>query len=613
MSQINEIIADYLSAPNTDFAIMISGEWGCGKSHYIRHDFIDLVKGIEIPETADKDKKQKKAKYNPAFISLYGVSSAEDFEYRVFCGINSWAEKGIIRVGGALVAKGASFFGIELGKKDSSAITFVGENRVLVFDDLERICDDKIPVKEVLGLINSYAEHTHRKVIIVCNEEHFLEDADLRDDYLKYKEKSVRFTYTYKANVESVYDAMVSELAESEYSDYLRITKPEVLSLFSLGGNTNLRTLKFFIDTFKEIYNTALGAKYEKQIISSYVLSFMLYAIEQKAGHSKDELESLDTSKYKIDTSFFRSFRQDNEVQQEGEEMNYPSKFEQKYQTVFSQFRPNRMFVDYIFSGYLDKEALMNDIAAIVADFDRQVLTPEGKVYRSLSMMTLIKDEDVKPLIEEMLSYVKADKYNLYDLLNVYALLLKYDYWKIVGFELTDDIDAEFTASMDRQQSRHLFNNMFEVRTPYFENTTDSQRQYQKYTAMKKHATGINWQAKKKRDITEGEVYVQVAKEGNLEKLRKYRDSSDSRISVEGIDWKEIVSILLTASNPVACEVCDDIITFVPDGGVVSPDERDRLKAELLPAIEEYFKSDDNRLRRVYINELRNHLNEVLR
>ena len=613
MSQINRIITDYLTAPRTDFAIMISGEWGCGKSHYIRNGFKDLVKSIDVPEADDNKKKQKTAKYNPAFISLYGVSSAEDFEYRVFCGINAWVEKGFIRVGGALVAKGANFFGIELGKKDSSAITFVNENRVLVFDDLERICDDKIPIKEVLGLINSYAEHTHRKVIIVCNEEHFLKDVELRDDYLKYKEKSVRFTYSYEANVELVYDAMVSELPSSEYHDYLRTNKPKVLSLFSLGVNKNLRTLKFFIDTFGEIYSTARGSKYEEQIVSGYVLSFMLYAIEQKAGHSKEDLEALDTSKYKIDTSFFGSLHHETEPKEENKEIDYLSTFEKTYQTVFSQFRPNHIFVEYIFSGYLDKEALEKDIAAIADDFDKQILTPEGKVYRSLNMMTLIKDEDVKPLIEEMLSYVKSDKYNLYDLLNVYALLLKYDYWKIGGFEMTDDIDAEFTASMDRQQSKHLYNNFFEVKTPYFENTTESQWQYQKYTAMKKHAVSINWQSKNKRDVTEGEVYLQVAKEGDLMKLRKYRESSDSRISVVGINWKELVNIILTASNPVACEVCDDIITFVPNGGVIGPDERDRIKVEFLPALDDYFKRDDNRLRRVYINELRNHLIEVLR
>lgn len=153
---------------------MISGEWGCGKSYYMRNRFKDLATSIEVPKTENKGNKKKRITYNPAFISLYGVSSTEDFEYRVFCGINAWAENGFIRTGGAIVAKGAGFFGLEFGKKDSSAITFVNENRVLVFDDLERICEDKIPVKEVLGLMNSYAEHTYRKVIIVCNEEHFL-------------------------------------------------------------------------------------------------------------------------------------------------------------------------------------------------------------------------------------------------------------------------------------------------------------------------------------------------------------------------------------------------------------------------------------------------------
>ena len=593
---------------------MISGEWGCGKSYYLRNRFRDLVKSIYVPIIENKGNK-KRSTYNPAYISLYGVSSTEDFEYRVFCGINAWAENGFIRTGGAIAAKGASIFGLQFGKKDSSAITFVNENRVLVFDDLERICEDKIPVKEVLGLINSYAEHTHRKVIIVCNEEHFLSegyDHKLREDYLKYKEKSVRFTYSYKANVETAYETMVMELSPSEYRDYLNVNKLAILLLFSIGDNKNLRTLKFFIDAFKEIYNTVKGTKYEEQVVSSYLLSFMLYTIEHKDGHSKDELESLDTSKYKIDTSFFSAFRQESEPQQEEKKIDFPTMFEQKYKNVFSQFRSNNLFIDYIFSGYLDKDALKKDVAVIVTEYDRQVLTPEGMVYNSLNMMTTIKDEDVRPKIEEMLSYVKADKYNLYDLLKVYALLLKYDYWKISDFKLTDDIDAEFAASMDRQQTMHLFNRMFEVNTPYFEKTSYSQILFEKYTVLKKHAIDINWQSKQKQDMTAGEEYVQVAKEGNLEKLRKYRETPYSRIPIVGIDWKEIVNIILTAANPVACEVCDDIIFFVPDSSVVTSDERERMNEDLLPAIEDYFKREDNRIRKVYVNELRNHIKDVL-
>lgn len=408
------------------------------------------------------------------------------------------------------------------------------------------------------------------------------------------------------------YDTMLMEMGLSEYCDYLNTNKVAILSLFGIGDNKNLRTLKFFIDAFKEIYNTVKGAKYEDQVVSSYLLSFMLYTIEHKDGHSKDELDSLDTSKYKIDTSFFSAFHQESEQRQEEKKIDFPTMFEQKYKDVFSQFRSNNLFVDYIFSGYLDKDALRKDVAVIEADYDRQVLTSEGRVYQRLNMMTKINDEDVTSLIEEMLSYVKADRYNLYDLLYIYSLLLKYDYWKIDGFELTAEIDAEFRASMDRQKLKHTFNNMFEVRTPYFENTSSDKSQYAKYTALKNHAVSINLLSKKMHEAIVCEGYLQAAKEGNIEKLHKYRESSDSRIPVAGIDWKEIVNIILTASNPVACEVCNDIIFFVPDSSVVPPDERVRMKDELLTALEDYFRSGDNRIRKVYINELRNHIREVL-
>ncbi len=613
MAHLNEIIKDYLVAPETDYAIMISGDWGSGKSYYIHHEFADIVKSIDTPASTDDKKKVKR--YNPAFVPLYGVSSAEDFEYRVFCGINAWAEKGFIRLGGTVLSKGAGFFGIDLGKKDSSSVTFVHDNRVLVFDDLERICEDKIPVKEVLGLINSYAEHTHRKVVIVCNENHFLSESVekvLREDYQKYKEKSVRFTYLYEADMPSVYDAMITKLRDSEYVDFLKKNKTEILSLFSVGGNKNLRTLRFFIDTFQGIYQAVLGAKYEEQIVKTYIVSFMLYSIEQKAGHCKKELQSLDTSKYKFDESFFGSWQKGNE-QPEIEEKDYSSDFEHKYQSVFAQFRPSSIFVDYIFSGYLDVEALKKDIATITIEYDKQILTPEGKVYRKLSSMTNVKDDEVLALIMEMLGYVREDKYNLYDLLNVYALLLKYDYWKIDGFELTEEIDLEFKASMNRQKEKHIFNDMFDVRTPIWDGSDSGSRQYKKYKEIKTEAMHINWQSKKKRDVLGGELFVKTAKEGDVAKLRKYREKEDSRISVTGIDWKEIVDVILNASNPVACEVCDDVMSFIPNGGMVGPEERERIKTELLPPLDEYLEREDNRIRRIYINELRNHLKDVVR
>lgn len=80
--------------------------------------------------------------------------------------------------------------------------------------------------------------------------------------------------------------------------------------------------------------------------------------------------------------------------------------------------------------------------------------------------MSEIEDTEVASLIEDMLKYVKEDKYNLYELLNVYALLLKFDYWKIGGFQLTEKLDEVFLDAIERQRGSHKYNPMFDVSTP---------------------------------------------------------------------------------------------------------------------------------------------------
>lgn len=617
---INGVIRDYLEVPNTDYAIMISGEWGCGKSHYIHHDFEALVKTIAVPVHVSDKKRDKTKYYKPAFVSLYGVSSADDFEYRVFCGVNSWVEKGFIRVGGALLNKGISLFGLEFNKRDAASVTFVGENLVLVFDDLERICDDKIPVKEVLGLINSYAEHTHRKVIIVCNEAEFTDDEakeeaekKKRDDYKKYKEKSVRFTYKFMPDEATVYDAMVKELPASEYKEYLIEQKVSILALFRIGGERNLRTLKFFIDTFGKIFSLIQGVKYGERIIRTYLVSFMLYVCEYKRGHTSKELDSLDLSQYKIDTTFLHKGHYTESSHTEEDPEDYATKFQETYSAVFPEFKPCRLLIDYIETGALDNDGLLSEIKKLDKELEQLEVTKEGRVYQRLLRMTELDDKEVGPLMEEMISYVKSDKYNLYDLLHVYALLLKYDYWHIGEFELTDSINDEFKASMQRQKDKHRYNNLFEVRTPIWDDSNRSSRQFKLYDEMKGLAMRINREAKNKTDYADGKAFLSAAENGDVEKLRQYRMNPDNIISVSGLDWKKVIELIKEAPNPIACEVCDCVMFFIPGPGYLSPLETERVRNELIPALDEYLSKPGNQIRVIYAQELRSYLASVIR
>lgn len=44
--QINKIITDYVSAKDTDYAIMIDGEWGAGKTWYWENVLAEQIKQI---------------------------------------------------------------------------------------------------------------------------------------------------------------------------------------------------------------------------------------------------------------------------------------------------------------------------------------------------------------------------------------------------------------------------------------------------------------------------------------------------------------------------------------------------------------------------------------
>lgn len=73
------------------------------------------------------------------------------------------------------------------------------------------------------------------------------------------------------------------------------------------------------------------------------------------------------------------------------------------------------------------------------------------------------------------------------------------------------------------------------------------------------------------------------------------------------------MDLIIDAPNPVACEVCNCIMFFMPGSGCLNPLERERVEKELIPAIEKYLGQKGNLLRRVYVEELRNHLTEVIR
>lgn len=616
MNGIDKIISDYLQVENTDYAIMINGDWGCGKTYYLNNDFKNLVERMVVPKSNLNKTTQKirrffgKRKlgneegiyYKPAYISLYGLSSAEDFYQRVFFGVKGWDNNGVIRFFGVGASKLIEYVGVSVDGKDAKAITFINTNRVMVFDDLERICEDKISIKEVLGLINSYSEHDKRKVVIACNEDAFVgaevED-ELRKAYKKYKEKSVRFTCNFHSDIAGVYGIVVKQVKDDSYRDFLQNDKDRILYVFNIGGRNNLRTLIFFIDAFEQVFDKVNNVEYKDDVLTNLMVTILIYTMEYKEGKSADDLKSLNPINLSINTSLLG-------IKKNNEQDDYPTAFRKKYSELIDSFVANDVFVDFIMDGYLNITELNNEIHNIDKTVGSRKLKPEGIEFQRLKSYSSLGDDEVLQVVENILGYVDKDNYNIYDLMYVYAELVKYDYWHFSGFNLSEGIKNRIRESMDRQKQSHIYNPMFEMKIPMWDKA-DNTKEYQVYQEMKQYAISINREAMVRDNRQDADVFMQAAEKEDVKTLSAFRIDPKNEISISGFDWNKIWNLIEKGSNPVACELCNCVM-YLTSVGNLQPDDVRKIVNEFIPLLEKYDTQKDHRVRAMYIDELKKHI-----
>lgn len=167
--EIINIILKYIDENIYNYAIMIDGEWGCGKTYFVREALIPAIAKYE--EVKPEEKKRR-----IIYTSLYGVNSVDEISKQII--VNTYLEKlgkakGLIQTSSKIFGAALSLlpaFGIDIDVKDLSgklSELLQVKNSILVFDDLER-CD--CPLNEVLGYINTFVEQEGIKVILIANE-----------------------------------------------------------------------------------------------------------------------------------------------------------------------------------------------------------------------------------------------------------------------------------------------------------------------------------------------------------------------------------------------------------------------------------------------------------
>ena len=287
MSTLDEL-KYYCDEENTFGALLLTGQWGCGKTYLIEHQLCE-----------DSDMKKK---FVFLRISLFGEPSIESIQKKVktlylsqkwagestaFSKIANSIKKAVDIVkdtgvlgdiGNAVLSKNPTdFFEIE---------NQIGDKKVvLIFDDFERCTINTV---DLFGCINSYCENQGLKVIVIADEEKIEPSEKAEEQTLPYKdikEKLITRTIHYEPEYDQIIEGIVGayKAQSTEYKEFLNKNRNRICNVFNKNEIKKLRSLKCAIQDFERVYQTFKELDYMTKIDETFI-SFLTYVLDVKAG-----------------------------------------------------------------------------------------------------------------------------------------------------------------------------------------------------------------------------------------------------------------------------------------------------------------------------------------
>ena len=180
-----KLIKNYISVQHNTRALLIDGEWGCGKSYFVKNSLIPYLKTEKINNDSFSEPKY----YIPVYVSLFGVSSIASIQEIIYASFleavctddksenSKTAFRNIYLFGSKLALGIGNFFNV--GEDVNGVASSIGdqilhakkEQIILIFDDFERCQVDTI---ELMGFLNNLCENNEYKMIIISNEKEII-------------------------------------------------------------------------------------------------------------------------------------------------------------------------------------------------------------------------------------------------------------------------------------------------------------------------------------------------------------------------------------------------------------------------------------------------------
>lgn len=288
---IRKEIMEFISSKEKNGALLLTGKWGCGKTHLIRQV---------------RDELNKEAQYAVVVVSLFGIDSIQgvarkvkESVFKIMMGSEeqnqekAWGKKAksvlssVTAVLGEFsnYAKGVNT-ALSINPYDLVAVssqiscrqngTTIKKELVLVFDDFERSKIDKV---ELLGAINDYCENDGIKTILVADEAHIE-----GDEYKGFKEKLISRTVKVRADFANAIWHIINNYKETVqgYKDFLGNNIGAISILFIESRTDNIRSFKSFLMDFERVYQAWVQSGIPTEYMPEVMYAFGAVLFEYK-------------------------------------------------------------------------------------------------------------------------------------------------------------------------------------------------------------------------------------------------------------------------------------------------------------------------------------------
>lgn len=462
-NEIKNIIIDYLKNDKSNQAILIDGEWGSGKTFFVKEKVIPKIK--------------EKLKDVPIYyVSLYGVSSSAEIHNLVSSQIT---EKYIGKYIGDDKASTVVNIGSKISKIkpvldilkeiNGASIDLVHFNElknnleiptksIMIFDDLERCNMDVITV---LGYINSISEHSDTKVIIVANElelgmqntnedlsqkynfilniNKFNKDSNISKSkkannsdkdlnkslinkglldeqieeyfpvnsvYEKVKEKLIGITIKYEADFDEIFESLVDKYAKSS-KDFIKSKKDVILKIFTENNHSNIRTLIFALTSIDKIYGVLNKIDFDKEYLETEIGKIIKYIVMQSIY--------IKTGKHKYvwseDSKYGEVYWEDN------------------YYKIFGKHDFGYKFVDdFLLYYFYDEKDITNTVIERLEAIksQKELLTEQKQLsYNIISSWWECEDNEIEQALNKLPNEILEEKYDIRNYRNIIMSLLQ--------------------------------------------------------------------------------------------------------------------------------------------------------------------------------------------